>query len=188
MAQTLPFQNRSNIDRIALSHDKTTLITIDVDGFALIINFQKRVVIAHFNFKSPVTAIAFSPDSLFFAVANEKKVRIFETPSVTQKIYSPMVVYKKYGNLHAEAIIGISWTTDSRFILTYSKDLTMKMISLHKIEGFLPLTFGGHKKKIVKAFFNEENQRIFSISQNGTILIWKWTDEKSEGVQRNLEF
>lgn len=26
------------------------------------------------------------------------------------------------------------------------------------------------------------------MSQNGTILIWKWTDEKSEGVQRNLEF
>jgi hypothetical protein len=26
------------------------------------------------------------------------------------------------------------------------------------------------------------------VSQNGTILIWKWTDEKSEGVQRNLEF
>jgi hypothetical protein len=26
------------------------------------------------------------------------------------------------------------------------------------------------------------------VSQNGTILMWKWTDEKSEGVQRNLEF
>jgi len=26
------------------------------------------------------------------------------------------------------------------------------------------------------------------VSQNGTILIWKWTDERSEGVQRNLEF
>ena len=26
------------------------------------------------------------------------------------------------------------------------------------------------------------------MSQNGTILIWKWTDERSEGVQRNLEF
>jgi len=40
-----------------------------VDGFALFINFNKRVVIAHFNFKAPVTAFAFSPDSKFFVVA-----------------------------------------------------------------------------------------------------------------------
>jgi periodic tryptophan protein 2 len=184
VAQTLPFQNRSNIVRMELSPDRKTLITIDVDGFALVINFTKRVVIAHFNFKAPVTAFAFSPDSRFFVVACDTKVKIFETPSVTHKLFSPMILYKKYGNLHSEAIIGISWTTDSRFFLTWSKDLTMKMMSLHKIEGYLPFTFGGHKKPIVKAFFNEENQRIFSISQNGTILIWKWTDEKSEGAQR----
>lgn len=61
-------------------------------------------------------------------------------------------------------------------------------MSLHKIEGFLPFTFGGHKKPIIQAFFNEDNARIFSISANGAILIWKWSDEKSEGVQRNLEF
>ncbi len=171
-----------------LSPDGRTLITIDVDGFALIINFQKKVVIAHFNFKGPVTAFEFSPDSRFFLVAVGKKVKIFETPSVTHKVYSPMILYKKYANLHSDDVTGVAWTTDSRFFLTWSTDMTMKMMSLHKLEGYLPFTFGGHKKAIVNAFFSEDNSRLFSISANGTILLWKWTDERSEGVQKNLEF
>ena len=178
----MPFQNRSNIDRIVLSPDHSTLVTIDIDGFALFINFSKKVVIAHFNFKAPVTAFAFSPDSRFFLVATGTKVKIFESPSVTHKVYSPMVLYKKYANLHSQDVVGVAWTNDSRFFVTWSEDLTMKMMSLHKIEGYLPFTFGGHKKPITQVFFSEGDDRIFSIAQNGTILIWKWTDERSEGV------
>jgi len=93
-----------------------------------------------------------------------------------------MVLYKKYANLHSQDVIGVAWTNDSRFFVTWSEDLTMKMMSLHKIEGYLPFTFGGHKKPITQVFFSEADDRIFSIAQNGTILIWKWTDERSEGV------
>lgn len=188
MTTTLACQNRSNIERVELAPDGKTLITIDVDGFALLINFPKRVVIAHLNFKDRVTAFAFSPDSRFFLVAVGKKVKIFETPSVTHKVYSPLVLYKKYGNLHSDDITGATWTSDSRFFVTWSKDLTMKMMSLHKLEGYLPFTFGGHKKKLIKVFFSQDDSRIFTLSQNGTILLWKWVDERSEGVQRQLEF
>lgn len=148
----------------------------------MIINFLKKVVIAHFNFKGPVTAFSFSPDSRFFAVATGKKLKIFESPSVTHKIFSPLVLYKKYGNLHSEDIKGVTWTTDSRFFLTWSDDLTLKMMSLHKIKDYLPFTFAGNKKKIVKAFFSEDNQRIFTVASNGALIFWKWTTEKSEGV------
>lgn len=41
VSRTLPFQNRSNIAKMVLSPDSKTLLTIDVDGFALIINFEK---------------------------------------------------------------------------------------------------------------------------------------------------
>jgi len=156
------------------------LITIDVDGFALIINYAKQVIIAHFNFRDHVTALSFSPDSKFFAVATGKKVKIFEAPSVSHKTFSPLVLYKKYGNLHSDDIRGISWSNDSRFFISWSDDLTVKMMSLHKIVGFLPFTFSGNHKKIVNAFFSEDNTRIFTVSQNGVVLLWKWTDEKSE--------
>ena len=91
-------------------------------------------------------------------------MKIFESPNMEHKTFSPLILYKKYGNLHSDDIIGISWTNDSRFFLTWSDDLTVKMMSLHKIKGFLPFTFSGNHKKIVRAFFSEDNERIFTIS------------------------
>jgi periodic tryptophan protein 2 len=171
-----------------LSPDRKILITVDVDGFALIINFSKQVIMAHFNFRDRVTALCFSPDSKFFGVATGKRFKIFESPDITHKTFSPLILYKKYANLHSDDIIGINWTNDSRFFITWSDDLTVKMMSLHKIPGFLPFTFSGNHKKILKAFFSEDNERIFTISQNGTVLLWKWTDEKSEESQKQIEF
>jgi periodic tryptophan protein 2 len=163
VAKTYPFQNRSNIAKLVLSHDGTILISIDVDGFALIINMLKKVVIAHFNFRDTVSAIAFSPDDKFFFVATGTKCKIFESPSIEHKTFSPLVLYKKYGNLHSQTITGVTWSHDSRFILTWSQDFTMKMISLHKLPNFLPFTFSGNKRPIIKAFFSQDNRRIFSI-------------------------
>jgi len=174
---------------MALSPDGKVLISIDGEaGFGLIINFPKKVVIAHFNFRGPPSALAFSPDSKFFIVATGKKLKVYETPSVTHKVFSPLVLYKKYANLHSEDITGVSWSNDSRFFLTWSTDLTLKMMSLHKIEGFLPFTFSGNKKRIISAFFSEDNHRILSISKNGRLCIWKWTGEKSEGSIKMAEF
>ena len=121
---------------------------------------------AHFNFRAAVTAIAFTPDSKFFAVATGKKLKIFETPTVERKTYSPLVLYKKYANIHTDDVLGISWSTDSRFMLTWSSDLTVKMMSLHKIEGFLPFTFSGNHKKIIKAFLKEVH-----LAKNGSELV-----------------
>ena len=173
---------------MVLSPDGKILITVDVDGFALIINYQKQVVIAHFNFRDHVTALTFTPDSKFFAVATGKKLKIFESPDVTHKTFSPLVLYKKYANLHSDDITGISWSTDSRLFLTYSEDLTVKMMSLHKIKDFLPFTFSGNNRKIVSAFFSQDNSRVFTVSQNGIVLLWKWTDERGEYSQKQMEF
>jgi periodic tryptophan protein 2 len=98
------------------------------------------------------------------------------------------VLYKKYGNLHSQDIIELCWTPDSRFILSTSLDMTMKMISLHKIPDFQPFTFTGNKKQILKAFFSQSGDRIFSIAENGTLLIWKWSDEVSEEAKRVIGF
>lgn len=188
IATTLPFQNRSNIARLVLSPDKRTLISIDVDGFALFINMVKKVVLAHFNFRDTVTAIEFSPDNKFFFVACDTKCKIFESPSMDHKTFSPLVLYKKYGNLHSQTITGVTWSPDSRFILTWAKDLTLKMISLHKIPQFLPFTFSGNKKPIVSAFFSADGKRIFSIAQNGTLLLWKWIPERSDEADKMIKF
>lgn len=187
VAQTLPFQNRSNIASMCLSPDRKVLISIDKDGFALLINMQRKVVVAHFNFRDSVTAMAFSPDSRFFFVATGLKCKVFETPSDT-KTFSPLVLYKKYANLHTQKITGVCWSHDSRFIVTWSDDMTLKMISLHKLPGFLPFTFSGNKRKIVKVLFSQDDRRLFSVSESGTMLMWKWSDERSDESNSVLKF
>jgi periodic tryptophan protein 2 len=147
----------------------------------------KKVVMAHFNFRDAVTAIEFSPDSKFFFVATGLKAKIFETPS-DQKTFSPLVLYKKYGNLHSQTITGVCWTHDSRFIVTWSLDQTLKMISLHKLAHFLPFTFAGNKRQIVKALFSQDDRRLFSIAENGMMLMWKWSEERSEASEQVLKF
>lgn len=114
-SKTLPFECRSNVDKICLSPDNKVLIMIDIDGYALIINFMQRVVLSHFNFRAPVTAISFSHDSKFFAVATDTRIRIFETPSL-KKTFAPLALFKKYNKMHTASVISLKWSEDSRFI------------------------------------------------------------------------
>jgi hypothetical protein len=62
------------------------------------------------------------------------------------------------------------------------------MISLHKLPDFLPFTFNGNKREVISAFFSEDNHRIFSISQNGTLLFWKWTEDRSKASDDQIRF
>ena len=57
--------------------------------------------------------------------------------------------------------------------------MTLKMISLHKLPGFLPFTFNGNKRAIIKVIFSQDDRRLFSISESGTMLLWKWIEERS---------
>lgn len=75
-SSTLPVENRKNIARIALSPNGTTLISVDEDGHALLINFLKRIIITEFHFKKEVRDIKFSPDSQYVAVTHGRQVQV----------------------------------------------------------------------------------------------------------------
>ena len=64
----------------------------------------------------------------------------------------------------------------------------MKMISLHKLAHFLPFTFSGNKRQILKCLFSQDDKRLFSIAENGMLLMWLWTSERSEGAENQLKF
>ena len=186
-SQTLPFECRSNIDKIALSSDGKILILIDIDGYGLIINFRQKVILSHFNFRNPVSAISFSHDNKFFAIACDSRIRIFETPAL-KKSFAPLSLFKKYNKMHTGAVVNLSWSEDSRFIVSASEDMTIKLFSLHKLDGFIPITFSGNKHPIVKAFFSQGNERVFSLSKDGTILLWKWVEDRSKDFNEQLRF
>lgn len=66
--------------------------------------------------------------------------------------------------------------------------MTIKLFSLHKLDGFVPITFSGNKHPIVNAFFSEGNERIFSLARDGTILLWKWIEERTKEFNEQVRF
>jgi len=104
------------------------------------------------------------------------------------KEYEPLVLYKNYTRWQNDTIISINWSGDSRFILTGSKDSTVRLMNLYKLPNYIPFMFTGHKRKIVNAFFSEDNSRIFSISKDGVLFVWKYVSDLSEEYIKKMQF
>jgi periodic tryptophan protein 2 len=186
VSNTLPIECRSNIKYIDITPDNKILVAVDIDGYCILINLPKKIIIGHFNFRSNVSKIKISPNGKFLAAACNKSLKIFEMPSLLKE-YEPLVLYKNYTHWQNDTITSISWSSDSRFVLTGSKDTTVRLLNLFKIKDYVPFMFSGHKKKIVNAMFSEDNKRIFSVSKDGTLFVWKYIDEKSDDfVSKNM--
>ena len=186
-SQTLPIEIHSNIDFIDITSDSKILIIVDILGYCLVINFPKQIVISHFNFRNKISALKISPNNKFLAVGIGKGVQIFEMPNLIKE-YEPFVLYRKYTAFHNDKITSINWSYDSRFILTGSKDTNVRILNLFKIPGYYPYTFTGHKKKIITSLFSKDMNRIYSISQDGLLLIWKFVDEQSDEFKKHINF
>ena len=186
-SQTLPIEIHSNIDFIDITSDSKILIIVDILGYCLVVNFPKQIVISHFNFRNKISALKISPNNKFLAVGIGKGVQIFEMPNLIKE-YEPFVLYRKYTAFHNDKITSINWSYDSRFILTGSKDTNVRILNLFKIPGYYPYTFTGHKKKIITALFSKDMNRIYSISQDGLLLIWKFVDEQSDEFKKHINF
>ncbi|KAK4056898.1 U3 snoRNP protein [Microbotryomycetes sp. JL221] len=186
-SRTLSFENRKNISCIALSPDNSTLISIDEDGRALFVNFRKSVVLHHFNFKKPVKCVKFSPDGKFIAATHGAQIQVWQTPSHLAREFAPFVLHRTYTG-HYDDVLSITWSGDSRFFLTTSKDMTAKLYTLYPVEGYRPKTFAGHRDAVVAAYFSTDHKTIYTVSRDGAAFTWsaKADDEAdSEDEQQN---
>lgn len=77
---------------------------------------------------------------------------------------------------HYDAVNNITWSSDSRFFLTASKDLTAKVYSLNPIEGFVPTSLAGHKDSVIGAYFSKDQETIYTVSKDGALFEWKWQE------------
>jgi periodic tryptophan protein 2 len=186
-SKTLDIEARSNIHLIDITK-KSLLISIDVNGYCILVNLIKNVVIGYFNFHEKAHSLKSSPCGNFICIGIKNGVQIYELPKFLTKQIEPLVFIKSYTGLHSDAVKSITWSNDSRFVLTGSKDNSVRLLNLFKIEGYSPFIFTGHKKKIINAFFSEDNSKIFTISADGVLFIWKYIDEKSEEFIERSKF
>ena len=174
-SQTLRFQQRHNIKCIALSPNNKLLVSIDNDGNASIINFKKQIVLATMKFKSSnINAIKFSPDSQYLAVAHDNWISVWKSPSLIVE-WKPMLLHGKYRG-HYNDITCISWSPDSQFFVSGSKDMTAKIHALHKRKPFKSQSLTGHQGQVVAVFFGSD----YKVKKK--ILILYFNDESNNNI------
>ncbi|KAH7357806.1 WD40-repeat-containing domain protein [Plectosphaerella cucumerina] len=178
-SHTLPFAHRKNISRIGLTPQGNLLLTVDEDGHAILTNVPRRIPVYHFSFKSKVTALAFSPSGRHFAVGLGRKIEVWHVPSSPDSNaegeleFAPFVKHHNHTQ-HFDDVQHLHWSSDSRFFLSASRDLTARIWSLDQEEGFVPTVLSGHKQAVVAAWFSEDQETIYTISKDGAVFDWKY--------------
>ena len=187
---TLPLTHRKNITHLDLTPDGNLLLTIDEDGRAILSIFPRRLAIYHFSFKSTVTSLAFSPDGRHFVVGFDRKIQAWKTPSIPSGNaegdlqYAPFVLRREYGG-HFEEVRHLSWSGDSRFFLSASKDLTARIWSLDPEDGFEPTVLSGHRQQVRNVWFSADQESIYTVSEDGALFRWEYTSshlKEDEGL------
>ncbi|PHH63470.1 hypothetical protein CDD81_5849 [Ophiocordyceps australis] len=176
---TLPFAHRHNIARIGLTPQGNLLLTVDQEGKAILTNVTRRIAIYHFSFRAPVTALSFSPSARFFAVGLGRKIEVWNVPSSPDSNAQGELEFAPFQKHHThtghfDTVQHIEWSSDSRFFLTASKDLTARIWSLHPEQGFTPTVLSGHKQAVVGAWFSKDQETIYTVSKDGAVFDWRY--------------
>lgn len=106
----------------------------------------------------------------------EHSLKIFNAPGINKSI-EPFKLVKKYINVHPEPIMYSNFSPDGRFVMTCSKDLTVQILNVHKIDNYVPFTFTGHKSYPIKCFFNQNMTYFYTLTKDGYLFVWKWVED-----------
>lgn len=168
----LPFENKKNIKRIAVSHNNRFLVTVDVDGHALFINLERKVILNRINFKRKVKDIKFSPDDKYVAVTSGHGCQVWRTPSI-QRDFCPMTLSRTLAGLSDDATC-IDWSADSCSLIIGAKDMTCRVYYRVSSRHMSSSTLSGHRDVLVGAFYAADGDSAYTIARDGGIFTWKY--------------
>lgn len=189
---TLPFEHVKDIKVLCLSPDGVILVTVDVDGRCLVSNLAQRIVLHHFNFKAIVRDLQYSPCGNYIACAVGNRMQVWNAPG-RRREFAPFILHRSYA-AHHDDIRAVSWSEDSRYIGTASKDMTARIFSLHPEEGFTPVTLAAHRDEVVAMYFvhAEDGYRIYTVGRDAGLFTWLFEpdevdeDEDEEAAAERL--
>ena len=137
------------------------------------------------SFKSAVGALAFSPSGSHFAIGVGRFIEVWHTPSTPdtnaegELEFAPFVRHHRHAG-HSDVVQSVSWSTDSRFFLTASKDLTARIWSLNAEEGFTPTTLAGHRSQVKGAWFSADQETLYTVAKDGALYDWKFIPRRDQ--------
>lgn len=172
--RTLSVEARSSIRCMALSPDDAVLMVVDVQNFALLINFQRGVILHRFKFKRPVRDLQYSPDGQYIAVSHGKHIQVWCAPNHRHKEFAPLTLHRTYTG-QADDVLCLTWSSDSTVLAAGSRDGTVRIWTLHTVRNFEPQTLAGHKRPVVGVYLVDGPSGIescYSISEDGALVSW----------------
>eukprot|EP00928_Gymnodinium_smaydae_P087047 TRINITY_DN7139_c1_g2_i1.p1 TRINITY_DN7139_c1_g2~~TRINITY_DN7139_c1_g2_i1.p1 ORF type:complete len:1025 (+),score=239.88 TRINITY_DN7139_c1_g2_i1:47-3076(+) len=177
---TLAPESREDIAALALSPDGRLLANIDGKGHCMLINFARGCVLHRISFKGHVQCVRWSPDSNWLAVARDRKLQVWRAPSL--RLGWQMVLHKTFTG-HIDDIVDVDWSSDSKFITTCSKDMTVRLYAVSPLEGFEPMALAEHRSHVRGAFFSADLRHIFSLSREGAFVTVAYKEKEGNSAE-----
>jgi len=181
---TLPAESSCDITILALSPDGKLLLSIDRSGRAHLLNFARGSILSRINFKVHVESARFSPNGIFIAVTHGRRLQIWRAP--TLKLGWQFVKHHQYTSGHQDDIVDIAWAPNSLFIATCAKDMTVRLNSVDRLDGFEPLWLCDHRSPVRGVFFSKDMKHLFSMSRDGCLLSVCYNVEEDGEKEANL--
>lgn len=198
--RTLPVETRSNICVLALC--EPLLVAVDVQGYALLINYHRGIVLHRFhasgkqqgnNSKSrAVRCIEFSPSGQYLAIGTGKHVQVWiMTPPNNMQSFAPLQLHRTYTGLN-DTVTCLQWSPDETVIVGAGHDCCVRIWTVHTTRHFQPVTLQGHKTAIVGVYLgtiqNDNNriQTLYTVSADGAAVTWECTyhdDDEDKDLQ-----
>ncbi|XP_012279845.1 periodic tryptophan protein 2 homolog [Orussus abietinus] len=180
-SMTLPVESRYDYTAIDLSPNGYTLIAINEEGVAQVINMLSLLTIHKYEFDKRVAFVKFSPNGKHFAVGKGSNVFVFKAPGIeTGEFYS--FVMEKVLRRSSNDVTCISWSFDSKLLAVGSKDSLIQLYSLERFKNFKMYTLGSHSDSVVGCFFEANSYDIFTTSRNGHLCVWECNMDPNELV------
>jgi len=170
-SSTLPFENSHNISKLCLSPNNNLLLSVDEEGKCILFSLRTNTKLDFFSFKKKVYAIKFSPNGKYIAVTYGRGIQIWSAPGTTRE-FTPLALVRTCMGSYADTKC-VEWSSDSRFVLIGGKDMTARVVSVHKIKQFQPWVLTGHRNVIVNAFFQKDSLNCYTVSKDGAVFEWE---------------
>ena len=179
-SSTFDFETIDPVHRISISPCSSLLVVVDKKGRSLIFNMKYRFVTTFITFRDAIQHVEFSPDGLRIAVAMGNKIQIWTVCLADKREFSPLHLENTLA-LHRENVTHISWSHDSKLLLTVSEDMTGRLILMDNAVDSVPVSISltAHKHKLIAGFFypiedHPEQTGIITIGLDAVAYLWKF--------------
>ncbi|XP_040171532.1 periodic tryptophan protein 2 homolog [Anopheles arabiensis] len=171
-SNTLGIESQYNYTAIDLAPNGCLLVVVNEIGEAQMISMISQTTIHRYKFRGEVKYLRFSLDGRYFAACVDTAVLVFVTPGESSGSYGSFVVHRAF-EVGFDETVYLDWSPDSRILAIGSRDNTVRLQNVTRLETFRPFVLGGHRDAIVGCFFEEKTLDLNTISKDGLLMLWE---------------